>query len=143
MPSKRFAFASSLWSFLPGIVVILLFAFTDLDLYRTESEATESYQSLLFFAPVILILFIIYHSLIGFIQNSVKRPTFLITILSSIIAALPFPLLVAFSKHSATQDERLVLVLTALIIFGLLWLSLFTGSCYQYFKIKGRNLHGT
>jgi ABC-type amino acid transport system permease subunit len=143
VPSKRFAFVSALWSFLPGALVILLFALTDIDLYQKTSQAAEGYQSLFFFAPIILLLFVIYHTIVGYIQTTIKQPKFLLALLSSIVASVPFPLLVALSKSNATQDERLALVLTALVIFGLFWLSLFTGSCYQCLKIKGHNQHGT
>jgi len=142
VPSKRFAFASALWSFLPGSLVILLFALTDIDLYQEASQAAEGYQSLFFFAPIILLLFVIYHTIVGYIQTTINQPKFLLALLSSIVVSVPFPLLVALSKSNATQDERMALVITALVIFGFFWLSLFTGSCYQCLKIKGRNVHG-
>ena len=143
MPSKRFAFASSLWSFLPATLAILLFALTDLDLYHTSAEASQGYQSLFFFTPFILLLFVIYHSIVGYIQSTIKQPKFLLALIASILSAIPFPLLVATSKSAATGDERFELIITALIIFVLFWLSLFAGSCYQWLKIKGLNVQGT
>lgn len=143
MPSKRFAFASSLWSFFPIILVILLFAFTDLTLYHTSSETSQGYHSLFIFTPFILLLFIIYHFTVGFIQTTIKQPKFQLALLAPTLAAIPIPLLIATSKSGAMGDERLALMITALIIFALFWLSLFAGSCYQWLKIKGLNVQGT
>ncbi|WP_299075401.1 hypothetical protein [uncultured Paraglaciecola sp.] len=143
MSSNRFAFASSLWSCVPGILVVVFFAISDIDLYKSVSKANQGYEFLFFIAPIILVLLMLYHTVIGFIQNNLERPKILLTIIASILAALPFPVLLAFSKPDAASEDRVAIFLTAAIIFAIFWLSIFVGSCFQFFKIRDGVTSGT
>jgi hypothetical protein len=143
LSSKRYAFASSLWSFIPGILIIVFFAISDIDLYKSVPEANQGYEFLFFIAPIILVFLMLYHTVIGFIQSSLERPKILLTIIASILAALPFPVLLAFSKPDAASEDRVAIFLTAAIIFAIVWLSIFVGSCFQFFKIRHGVSSGT
>ena len=139
----RYAFASSCLSLLLPLAIIIIFSVTDFDLYKTDYEAKLQFEFAFFVFPIFLIFGLMFFTILCLIQQQLERPRLILSFIAVAIISAPLPSLIATAKAGVVGDERFALLVTASIIFAIIFASSSVGALLQYFKIKKHGKTGT